>query len=935
MGPRVSAILTTVRRAYLFDGFLRFYIKRLNSSVPVLLHLAVFLFFYALSEWLYSIDVPVGTTARYCLIALLAVYMALSVLRLIWRNAPYQTALTTPLQACVSLIRGSYLFLYHVMRRSKVYENRKRSWLFDRRQFDRTRTLMREIKKRASELDRSEMQWLLKELDEEDMDTFLGGLPGYLQSPLTNKNHEVEGLVESGIPGRIGEHIITCVTSVRSTQEESMSRASTCVNSLRLISGIASEATIRQPSLESNDIQEIMEYLESLCYNSSTALRASCIRGLVIWGFLIPLVDLDTRNSLARFPDYLIPLQKAISVRKMTEIAQWPHITGILTPNSHHPLPSDVEQVRQDVYDGPLINLALLSYVVLAHADEGDVNFDMAWKTLETLLKSLGLAQVRASPLARARFEEVLHKARDGVSGYDGGVTQISPLLKTLDIVTRSLRLAEVFAYTPNPMLPRKQIEAIFGPEQLRNVELMKKFAAHLPKYVSASTPEVSQKFMEHLILEDKLWEQLHISFLKCFNPKVPFSDKVPILMAFFDIFDVAFDVLKESTIIDLRSPDLDLLFEHFENFDVTVAPGEFINRAVDFRSALFRGQFCHALLSQFAMRHRGGEPLMTELSASLLKLVTLLGVGTQEDQDILAPGNRAIRTRFDMMTKARAILDITLRDGPLSNFCLLGRLSFDKMASDVSDLTSEDTKKLWKTLGRTLDSPPAPFANSSGVAWTRFDHLCTLVRNPALLGGNSQTVERLRPLLDMIEEVERIRPPADWRAGNVDNQTRLDGSAFLEALQLDGDGAFHIETGGSVATFSPPFPDTTPSAEMPRSPNLDWVTISDSIYSTPTNQPDGSVEPDSPRLGAAPAGIPGSSRQVEASLLGVGEGPIDPRLAPSVQSSIHIAEIGPSPHRGGTRRVRQTLTGLRLMHLQPLWSQLHKQALTSLKCVH
>jgi hypothetical protein len=50
----------------------------------------------------------------------------------------------------------------------------------------------------------------------------------------------------------------------------------------------------------------------------------------------------------------------------------------------------------------------------------------MAWKTLETLLKSLGLAQVRASPLARARFEEVLQKARDGVSGYDGGVTQTS-----------------------------------------------------------------------------------------------------------------------------------------------------------------------------------------------------------------------------------------------------------------------------------------------------------------------------------------------------------------------------------------------------------------------------------------------------------------------------------------------------------------------------
>ncbi|KAI0276691.1 hypothetical protein BGY98DRAFT_877575, partial [Russula aff. rugulosa BPL654] len=67
-------------RAYLFNGLSRFQMRRLTYGVPVLLHLAVFLFFYAISEWLHSINVPVGTTARYCLVALLAVYMALSVL---------------------------------------------------------------------------------------------------------------------------------------------------------------------------------------------------------------------------------------------------------------------------------------------------------------------------------------------------------------------------------------------------------------------------------------------------------------------------------------------------------------------------------------------------------------------------------------------------------------------------------------------------------------------------------------------------------------------------------------------------------------------------------------------------------------------------------------------------------------------------------------
>jgi hypothetical protein len=639
-----------------------------------------------------------------------------------------------------------------------------------------------------------------------------------------------------------------------------------------------------------------VEYIEPLCYNSSTALRASCIRGLVLREFLIPLVDLDDRNVQTRFPEYLIPLHKVISVWKTTEIAQWSHITGILTATSH-PLPRDSEQAQkdiwQDVYDGPLINLAVLAFAVLSRADEGDVNFDMAWKTLETLLKSLGLAQVRASPLARARFEEVLQKARDGVSEYDGGITQISPLLETLETVIRGLRLAEAFACTPKPVLPRKQIEAIFGPEQLRNTELLEAFAVHLPKYVSANTPDVSQKFMELLILEDKLWEQLHVSLLKCFNRRVPFPNKLRIFMAFFNIFDVAFDVLKESTIIDWRSADLDLLFDHLMEFERTVARGESLNKVVRFRAILFRGQFCHALLSQFAMWHSRGEPLMIESKNSLIRLVSLLGVGTPEDLDSWRPGNPGARTVFDMMSKSGAILNVTLRDGPLSNFCILGRLPFDSMAP-VSDLTPDDTKKLWKTLQRMVDTPAAPFANSSGAAWTRFDHLCAVVRDPAPLRGD---VERLRPLSDLIEKVERIRPPADGRAErtrNVDNQTRGGTPISGSSRQV---GASHRGRGGPVATFSSPLPGTIPLAEIPRSlrrgqtphspSDLDQVTIDDPTSSTPTTQPDGSVEPDTPQLGVAP--VPGSSRQASPpSPPGVG-GSMDPRFAPS-QASIPSA---------------------------------------------
>ena len=45
-------------------------------------------------------------------------YMALSVLPLVVRNAPYQTVLASLLQACVSLIRVSYIILRRLMQRS-------------------------------------------------------------------------------------------------------------------------------------------------------------------------------------------------------------------------------------------------------------------------------------------------------------------------------------------------------------------------------------------------------------------------------------------------------------------------------------------------------------------------------------------------------------------------------------------------------------------------------------------------------------------------------------------------------------------------------------------------------------------------------------------------------------------------------------------------
>jgi hypothetical protein len=417
------------------------------------------------------------------------------------------------------------------------------------------------------------------------------------------------------------------------------------------------------------------------------------------------------------------------------------------------------------LYDGPLINLVVLANAVLSH--EGDVDLDMTWTTFEILLKSLGLAQVRATRSTLDRFDEVLVKAR-------GRVTQISPLLKTLDIVISGLHLAKAFANTPRPLPPR-QVEAIFGPEQLRDSELLEAFALHLPGFVGANTgtPEVSKSFMERLVLEDKLWEQLHVSLVKCVDPQTPFPNKLRIVNAFFDILDVAFKVLNDSSNIDWQSPDLSRLLLYISDFGMTEAPGGPYRRIVNSRSVIFYAQFCHALLVQFSMQRERREPLVYRLLPSLSALVGLLGVGTQEDIKNLTLGiPESTRTGFDMMIKADATLTVALNDGPLIIFFILGTTIFEAIVSEASDVTSDDVSKLWEVLERILGAPHLPLANASGERWATFDHFRATVR--------SQNAENFRRLLDKLEDVEGMRPSSSRRAertGNEDNESRAGGT--------------------------------------------------------------------------------------------------------------------------------------------------------------
>jgi hypothetical protein len=76
-------------RAYLFQGLTKFQMRSLVESIPVLLHISVFLFFFAFSEFLHTVNSTVGLAARYyCVIVPLSAYLILSILPLIVSSSP-------------------------------------------------------------------------------------------------------------------------------------------------------------------------------------------------------------------------------------------------------------------------------------------------------------------------------------------------------------------------------------------------------------------------------------------------------------------------------------------------------------------------------------------------------------------------------------------------------------------------------------------------------------------------------------------------------------------------------------------------------------------------------------------------------------------------------------------------------------------------------
>ncbi|KAI0258379.1 hypothetical protein BC834DRAFT_911664 [Gloeopeniophorella convolvens] len=86
--------IRSIIRGFLHDGVSRFQVSKALEVMPLLLHIAVFLFFIGLIGFALPIHRGVGFTILAVVLCIALVYMAITALPLMYLNSPYQTPLT-------------------------------------------------------------------------------------------------------------------------------------------------------------------------------------------------------------------------------------------------------------------------------------------------------------------------------------------------------------------------------------------------------------------------------------------------------------------------------------------------------------------------------------------------------------------------------------------------------------------------------------------------------------------------------------------------------------------------------------------------------------------------------------------------------------------------------------------------------------------------
>ena len=194
-------------RAYIFDGIRRFGMARAVATMPILLHISVFLFFAGLVDFLFPTNTTVSYSTLALVVAFVLAYAILTILPNMYLNCPYATplsgitwrlsqffmivglkvALGIEVAFHTSMSKLRSCLRQHVMQpgverwrealKNKVKVHRQR--LFD----GLRRSIERNAKDSSSMVVPSALEWTLTTLDQDKaIEQFAAGVPGLFDS---------------------------------------------------------------------------------------------------------------------------------------------------------------------------------------------------------------------------------------------------------------------------------------------------------------------------------------------------------------------------------------------------------------------------------------------------------------------------------------------------------------------------------------------------------------------------------------------------------------------------------------------------------------------------------------------------------------------------------------------------------------------------------
>jgi hypothetical protein len=301
-------------RAFYANGVDKMYVPWAVEGLPMLLHLALFLFFGGLAIYLFNVDQKVFKCVVSWIGFFSVVYGLISLLPVIRADSPYNTPFSTPLRYllivilfAVSIIVAFIVLIFVILffiiilvssLNSNIRDTiRKQHRAFQLMEFDRNVWMFGSQKKKAeekaekqsSEIDGRILGWTISSLgDDDSLEKFFEAMPGFFVSDLVGdpRKHLPYDLLRNALVGFLG----LTLSSKSITHSAKLRRLDLFTNTIKLIGedsiGVSSvlETFLFKPWDLAPQTIEVAHALDhwTTSNDQRTALYARCTVTLVL-----------------------------------------------------------------------------------------------------------------------------------------------------------------------------------------------------------------------------------------------------------------------------------------------------------------------------------------------------------------------------------------------------------------------------------------------------------------------------------------------------------------------------------------------------------------------------------------------------------------------------------------------------------------------------